>query len=126
VSLAYRRVRDETKKRPVALIVICDACGNREIGWAWHDHGVMRWWDVEGPYVEDDPAQHKRLRRETPKGVLRRLEREWPTVGLRGDWGPVRFKARCPNHGDVTTPEIDLAELEPARTRRCRAFGSTA
>jgi hypothetical protein len=134
VSLAYRRVQDEASTRPVALIVLCDACGNREIGWAWHDHGEVVWWTVVTPFVsweglapetETFPEAHRRFRRSTPNDEQRRLQREVPVAVLPGS-GRVLFRARCPRHGDLVTPEVELADLEPTTTRRIRATPSTA
>jgi hypothetical protein len=134
VTLAYRRVQDEESKRPVALIVVCDLCGNREVGWAWHAHGEVVWWTVVTPFVsweglaletEPFPEAHRRFRQTTPKDEQRRLQREYPVAVLPGS-GRVLFRARCPRHGDLTTAEVELADLDPATTRRCRAYRSTA
>jgi hypothetical protein len=122
VTLAYRRVRDETKKRPVALIVICDACGNREIGWAWHDGGGLHWWAAEVPYLDSQDGWFRRFHAKRSTSA----SGETSNPVLPDDWDWVRLRARCPHHGDLVTPEIDRTDLVPTSTRRIRAFPSTA
>lgn len=140
MTLSYRRVQDETSMRPVALIVICDLCGNREIGWEWHCNGCVKWWSVVTPFIaqkglaaelpEPDDAEafreaHRRFRQSTPKDEQRRLQREYSVAVLPGS-GRAQFRARCPRHGDLEAPDVDLDELEPETTRRIRATRSTA
>jgi hypothetical protein len=140
VSVAYRRVQDEVSPRPVALIVICDACGNRELAWAWHDDGVVKWWALEAAFIHQKwwlpepkpPVERdtevlrealRRFRRSSTKEEQRRLRRASPPVVLEGR---ARYTARCPHHGDLFTPEISPADLDPTTTLKIRVIRSTA
>jgi hypothetical protein len=114
VNLAYRRVAQEDSTRPVSLIVLCDLCGNREVGYAWHDGGQVLLW--------------------TPKPLLAFYGlRGGDRVAKPGVWNAQsRPQMRCPRHGDLRALEaVDPADLSPASTRRIRArkfrdVGSTA
>jgi hypothetical protein len=124
MTLEYRRVHDESSRRPVALIVVCDHCGRREVGYAWFKWSGLWWWR---PYPQGlHPQRRARLVRNTAGGPRPRTLDGPVTSPVEVDLtsGPHRWATRCPRHGDLVTAEVDPATLSPATTLRVRATRS--
>jgi hypothetical protein len=121
---AYRTLKGQ---RVIAeLIVMCDHCGNREIGWAWRDGPGELWYDGEAEPPHDlGPARDDIA--DTPAGM-----REAKAAGGRLT-GPVTRRrlsihlddghliAYCPKHGGCITLEpVELPTSGPCRRLRAR------
>jgi hypothetical protein len=132
------------RRRIVVLIVICDACGNREVGWAWRDRGQLRFEGEIEPVPdlggEDEirethgvnadavldgdwaelKRQHGRLAGPfTERSIVAYLTADDHVDGGGGG----RLYAYCPRHGGVISAEaVDLDTVPLDSTRRVRAY----
>lgn len=113
----------------VGVIVICDACGNREIGWAYLYPGAtvaefvpqiegspVNPHDEGGPMASRSPASLWKI-----KDRLGRLSsvswmKDMPT-------DPEPMVAKCPRHGWCETTEMLAAsDVSRTRTKKVRAY----
>lgn len=127
----YRKVKGT--RVAVEAIVICDDCGNREIGWLWRDQRGRYLYDgeAEPPYDLGSPgapgyAGYDSLAEiRAAKSAAGRLETGMRTVFvLRSD---DHLGAFCPKHGHRRSGEVVvLGDLSIEKVRRVRAYRSEA
>ena len=139
---AERTIKD--RRRIVVLIVICDACGNREVGWAWRSNATLRYdGEIEPPanlggedeirethgdnadaVMDGDWAELKRQHGRLDGPFTERSIVAYLTADDRVDGGGGgRLYAYCPRHGPVTTEEpLDVGAIPLDSTRRVRAY----
>ena len=129
-------IRD--RPEPVALVVVCDHCGQKEVAFGWFERetfyvNAFRHDDVQAPpkAPQGAPGSSERRQWERKRGEF--VERLAATKE-RGRSLPVsdgghvsavaaqrRVKVWCPRHGELRV-ELDPAEFDPrwTLTRRAR------
>jgi hypothetical protein len=142
---AVRNIKGE--RHVVVLIVICDECGNREVGWAWvHVPGVVGYEpEIEPPanlgsedevrkahgsdadtVLDGDWGELKRRRGRLTGPATQRNIVAFLTDPERPDDSVRRGQliAYCPRHGGVWTSDIIDANAvhDLKSTRRVRAY----
>jgi hypothetical protein len=123
---AVRTIKGQ--RRVVTLILVCDECGNREVGWAWTDpQRLVRFDGMAEPPADVgdgnlpelaamDWAELKRRRGRLAGPRTERLIKAYVTDDRR-------LFAYCPRHGEVATREVVGPHTDVAgRTRWLRAY----